>query len=64
MRKLKETQDHKGKTYRCCQDMCTAYNIKPNTYRNRIKKGMTVEQALTRPVGSVSIWENRKGYRY
>lgn len=50
-KQLQQVTDHKGNTYRCCQDMCAAYNIIPNTYRRRIKEmGMTQEQALTIPV--------------
>ena len=64
MRELKQVKDHKGNKFRCCQDMCAAYNINPNTFRRRLKMGLSLEDALTRPVGSIHLWENRKGYRY
>ena len=45
--KVRACKDHLGKTYPTTQAMCGAYGIHCNTFMLRIKKGMTLEQALT-----------------
>lgn len=44
----KKCYDHLGNEYRSERAMCAAHKIDSCTYRDRIKSGMTVEQALTR----------------
>ncbi len=39
--------DHLGKVYRCKSDMCKAYHISPSAYESRIRKGYSLERALT-----------------
>lgn len=38
--------DHLGNTYKSIKEMCNAYNIHPNTYQGRLKRGWTKEEAL------------------
>lgn len=45
--KVRACKDHLGKTYQTTQAMCGAYGIHCNTFMLRIKKGMTLGQALT-----------------
>ena len=45
--KVRACKDHLGNTYQTTQAMCGAYGIHCNTFMFRIKKGMTLEQALT-----------------
>lgn len=39
-------KDHKGKEYPSQAAMCKAYGISPSTFRSRISKGVSVEEAL------------------
>lgn len=43
-------KDHLGNEYSTIMDMCKAYNINDDTYRGRIRRGMSVEEALTTPL--------------
>lgn len=60
---IKHLKKHKGKdtkfsvtfrgtTYASIQEMCEAYDIKPCTYSVRLRRGMSMEEALTTPVKS------------
>lgn len=40
--------DHKGNTYNSLEEMCDFYGISTATYKNRLKDGLTVEEALTK----------------
>jgi hypothetical protein len=42
--------DYLGNEYSSRAEMCMAYNILPDTFAARIKKGWSVEDALTKPV--------------
>ena len=44
---MQQVIDHLGKTYRSEAAMCSAYHINKCTYRKRIQKGWSVEEALT-----------------
>ena len=44
--------DHHGVVYQSTNKMCVAYGIGVVTYRSRLKRGLTVEEALTEPVKS------------
>lgn len=39
--------DHLGKVYRCKSEMCKAYHVSPSAYDSRIRKGYSLERALT-----------------
>lgn len=39
--------DHLGNEYASIRQMCGVYGVSPAAYRNRIRHGMTLEQALT-----------------
>lgn len=41
--------DHLGNPFRSIVEMCKHYNVHPNTYASRIKKGCTKKEALTGP---------------
>lgn len=43
-------KDHAGNTYKTVTDMCRDYGIKPVTFYARIKRGMTIKEALITPV--------------
>lgn len=42
--------DHKGNVYETLEDMCEAYNIKPETFTSRINRGWMLEEALLTPL--------------
>ena len=46
----KECKDHLGNTYNYITDMCAFYQIKSSIYRDRIRNGWSVKEALTVPV--------------
>lgn len=48
----KTVKDHLGNEYSSATKMCNAYGIKPVTFKDRMKRGWTLEDALTLPVGS------------
>ena len=41
-------EDHLGKKYRNEAEMCAEYGVKVSTYRARMRKGMSKEEALTK----------------
>lgn len=43
-------RDHKGNSYRTIKSMCNAYGLYTNLFRNRIKKGWTLQEALETPI--------------
>lgn len=45
--KAKEVEDHLGNKYNSITSMCKSYGLGIDTYKYRIKKGWTVEKALT-----------------
>ena len=45
----KTSYDHLGNRYKSVKEMCMVYKINTKTYLNRIKRGLSVEQALTTP---------------
>lgn len=49
-RKSRECQDHLGKNFETLKAMCDHYEIEPNTYKARRRRGMSVEEALTTPI--------------
>ena len=57
-RNVKHVTDHKGIEYQSISEMCRTYGIRNQTYRERIKLGFTVEQALTTPVNSQVSFKN------
>ena len=42
-------KDHKGRTYKNMREMCREYHIPVKRFSDRIKSGMSLEQALTEP---------------
>lgn len=51
--------DHLGNKFDTLKSMCEFYNIESNTYKSRIKKGMSVKEALTKPV-AVKVRKKQK----
>lgn len=45
--------DHLGNTYRSVASMCKHYGVSYDNYRNRIRNGWTVEEALCRNVNAL-----------
>ena len=41
--------DHLGNVYKCKGDMCRAYGIRLEVFRNRLEKGWSIKDALTTP---------------
>lgn len=39
--------DYLGNTYKSIKDMCDFYNVNYRTYSSRLKRGWTLEEALT-----------------
>lgn len=48
--KSRECFDYLGDRYETLKAMCDHYEIEPNTYKARRRRGMSVEEALTTPV--------------
>ena len=42
-------KDHLGNTFQTLAEMCKHYNISTTSYRERLKKGLTQKDALTKP---------------
>lgn len=49
-RRNKKATDHKGNVYESIAAMCRAYNISEFTFSGRLKKGWSLEKALTEPI--------------
>ena len=47
---VSEASDHLGNTYPSVRKMCGHYHIGFDTFKARIRKGMTLKDALTAPV--------------
>lgn len=47
-------KDHLGHEYDSIIDMCRAYNIDYNIYRDRTKDGWSIEKALTTPIRKIN----------
>lgn len=45
----KPSKDHLGKTYLSISAMCRHYNISVQAYKNRLKKGFSLQDALEKP---------------
>lgn len=45
----KTVKDHLGNTYASVTEMCKHYNIEPYNFKNRIKRGLSVKDALCLP---------------
>ncbi len=55
--KMLPVVDHKGNTYKNKTQMCKAYDVSPQVYNYRRRKGWTVQEALT---GETSKKHNRE----
>ena len=44
------TVDHKGRTFESFEELAKHYAMCPKTLKNRLKSGMSLEEALTMPV--------------
>lgn len=63
--RIHRVYDHLGNGYATTDEMCTAYHVSKNTYRARMRAGLTKEQALSKPstrvkVGAVSEEKEEK----
>ena len=45
-----EMIDHTGKKFKSKKEMCEYWGIKTSTFSSRVKKGMSIEEALTTPL--------------
>jgi hypothetical protein len=50
--------DHLGNEYLSQKDMCNAYDIDPSTFRDRLKRGWSLEKALTSPITQIRLKED------
>jgi Zn-dependent peptidase ImmA (M78 family) len=48
-------KDHLGNEYKNVNEMCRNYGISASAYRDRIKKSMSVKDALTKPIRTTKI---------
>ncbi len=55
--------DHLGNIYKTKTERAKAYNLSVTTIDNRLKKGATLEMALTLPAGTPfhKVWDDHKG---
>ena len=53
--------DHLGNTYPTLTAMCQHYNLRLDTYRNRLKKGFSKEEALTYKLYQTKVITDHKG---
>lgn len=56
---MADVYDHLGNKFESIRKMCEYHNIGHGTYRHRLKKGLTVEQALTMTTKEVSFNETK-----
>ena len=56
----REVKDHLGNTYASVTEMCKHYNIEPYNFRNRIKRGLSVKDALCSPKCSLPKYNSGK----
>lgn len=59
MSKNIECEDHDGNKFNSISEMCIYYNIRVPTYLSRLKQGMSVKEALTKPTNRESIIDFR-----
>lgn len=52
-----------GTPYCSIAEMCDDYGIKYTTYKNRLRSGMSMEEALSKPIAWSVIGPNGKLYR-
>lgn len=50
MAKGKPCTDHLGNSYEALKDMCEYWKIKPNAYKARRARGLSIEESLTTPL--------------
>ncbi len=61
----KECKDHLGNTYKCVKDMCDYYGILVQTFKSRLKRGMSLEDALTQTLDrKIMPCKDHKGICY
>lgn len=48
-KKVRGVTDHTGRQFRCTSEMCRHWGVPFQTYNHRIKTGMSIEMALTKP---------------
>ena len=58
--KKREVADHKGNSYRSVAQMARSYGIASITLHERLKRGWSVEEALTTPVDTSSYRKSKK----
>ena len=44
----KTVRDHNGAEFRSISEMCKYWSISESTYRSRVRKGLSLKEALTR----------------
>lgn len=52
---MESIKDHLGKEYNSVNDMCKAYGIKYSTFKNRLRNGWALEDALVAPLNTAMI---------
>lgn len=57
------SEDHLGNKYKSKAEMCRAYNISREQFKDRIKNGWTLKDALTTPSNKKEYWDHL-GNRY
>ncbi len=64
-RNKKACEDHKGNMYTSITEMCNAYGISTDTFKQRIREGWSLKDALTTEVRSALVAvEDHKGNKY
>ncbi len=59
----KTCYDHLGNKFNTQKDMCIAYGIEASTFRTRISSGLSLEEALTSPLGYKSYKDNADNHK-
>ena len=62
--KKREVVDHKGNSYRSVAQMARSYGISSITLHERLKRGWSVDEALTTPVDTSNYRKSKKNYEY
>ena len=56
--------DHLGNTYKSIEDMCKQYGVKTSVYVERIEKGLSIKEALTKRYGNSKVCVDHLGNKF
>ncbi len=48
--------EYKGKLYKSTVELCQEFNVPLRTFRDRLRRGYTIEDAITKPIQSKVVY--------